>query len=143
MALTYAFAAVEAANAHRGDLDATALAYDESVCDEADAVYRESAAMDRIRGYRWRGEEVPDWERAEVERQDLIACILAGALRDPVLGRATLRRQGLLEAPSTVLDDPEVLEHAKNTQAILAAKSERVAGPTRLELVEAIARART
>ncbi|HMK12604.1 MAG TPA: tryptophan 7-halogenase [Acidimicrobiales bacterium] len=143
MALTYAFAAVEAANAHRGDLEATALAYDESVCDEADAVYRESAAMDRIRGYRWRGEEVPDWERAEVERQDLIACILAGALRDPVLGRATLRRQGLLEAPSTVLDDPEVLEHAKNTQAILAAKSERVAGPTRLELVEAIARART
>ena len=99
----YAFAAVEAATGHADDLEATALAYDERVRDEADAVYRESAAMDRIRLYRWNGEEVPEWDRAEVERQDLIQCIGAGALRDPVLGRAMLRRQGLLEPPSTAL----------------------------------------
>ncbi len=141
MALTYAFAAVEAATGHADDLEATALAYDETVRDEADAVFRESAAMDRIRLYRWNGEEIPDWDRAEVERQDLIQCIFAGALRDPVLGRATLRRQGLLEPPSTALDDPLVVERAKNTQEILAAKAQRVTGPTRGELVEAVAAA--
>jgi 2-polyprenyl-6-methoxyphenol hydroxylase-like FAD-dependent oxidoreductase len=142
MALTYAFAAVAAAAEHAGDLEATALAYDDAVRDEADAVYRESAAMDRVRLYRWQGDEVPEWDRAEVERQELIACIAAGALRDPVLGRALLRRQGLLEQPSTVLDDPLVVERARNTQAILAAKANRMSDPSRGDLVDAIAAAR-
>ncbi len=47
MALTYAFAAVESAEAHAGDPGAMALAFDEAVRDEADGVDRESAAMDR------------------------------------------------------------------------------------------------
>ena len=63
MALTYAFAAVEAAEEHASDPGAMALAYDQAVRDEADGVYRESAAMDRARGYQWRGEEVPAWDR--------------------------------------------------------------------------------
>ena len=79
MALTYAFAAVDAITTHPDDLRSAAIAYDEAVRDEADAVYRESAAMDRVRQYRWNGEEIPDWDQSEVERQDLIFCVAAGA----------------------------------------------------------------
>jgi hypothetical protein len=139
MALTYAFAAVDAATSHTDDLEAVALAYDDAVRDEADSVYHESAAMDRVRNYDWSGEDIPEWDRAEVERQNLIGCIAAGALRDPVLGRAQLRRMNLLEPPGAVLDDPEVVEHAKNTQRILAAKERRTTGPSRAELLDAIA----
>ena len=141
MALTYAFAAVEAADAFPGDGEAVALAYDDAVRDEADGVYRESAAMDRARGYRWRGEAVPAWDQDEVDRQDLIACVAAGALRDPVLGRAMLRRMNLLEAPTAVLDDPLVAARAWHTQAILAAKAATPRGPTRGDLLEHLASA--
>jgi hypothetical protein len=95
--------------------------------------------MDRARGYQWRGEEVPAWDRAEVERQELIACVIAGATRDPVLGRAMLRRMHLLESPAAVLDDPAVVERARNTQAILAAKAARSKGPTRGDLLDLLA----
>jgi len=111
------------------------------VRDEADGVFRESAAMDRVRTYQWNDEEIPDWDRAEVERQHLIFCIAAGALRDPVLGRAQLRRMNLLEPPGAVLDDPEAVEHAEHTREILAAKQPRSRGPNRGELVDAIAAA--
>ena len=141
MALTYAFAAVEAATAHVDDPTTMAVAYAEAVRTEADDVFRESAAMDRVRAYRWRQQEVPEWDRAEVERQELILCIAAGSLRDPVLGRAQLRRGGLLEPPGAVLDDPLVVERAKHTQAILAAKGARPPAVSRAELLEAIAAA--
>ncbi len=59
MALTYAFAAVEAATAHVDDPTTMAVAYAEAVRTEADDVFRESAAMDRVRAYRWRQQEVP------------------------------------------------------------------------------------
>ena len=52
MALTYAFAAVEAI-CEGGDHRTVALRYHDAVRDEADGVYRESAAMDRTRRYRW------------------------------------------------------------------------------------------
>jgi hypothetical protein len=111
------------------------------VRDEADSVYHESSAMDRVRSYEWSGEDIPEWDRAEVERQNLIACIAAGALRDPVLGRAQLRRMNLLEPPGAVLDDAEVVEHARHTQQILAAKAKTrgPSGPERAELLDAIA----
>ena len=123
MALTYTFAAVEAIHAHPDDVGAAAVAYDRAVGDEADAVYRESAAMDRIRQYRWNGEEIPEWDRSEAERQDLIFCVAAGALHDVALGRAQLRRMNLLESPGAILDDPTVVEAARHTQAVLAAKT--------------------
>ena len=63
MALTYAFAAVDAIS-DGGDQRAIALRYHDAVCDEADGVYRESAAMDRTRGYRWRCEPVPERRRS-------------------------------------------------------------------------------
>jgi 2-polyprenyl-6-methoxyphenol hydroxylase-like FAD-dependent oxidoreductase len=142
MALTYAFAAVDAATAHADDLAAMALEYDEAVASEADAVFAESAAADRIRGYRWRGEDIPEWDRAEVERQDLIMCIGRGALRDPVLGRAMLRRTNLLEPPNTILDDPNVVERARNVQAILAEKAAQPPVITRAALLDLLAAAR-
>ena len=142
MALTYAFAAVDAATAHPDDPEAMALAYDDAVAAEADAVFNESAAMDRTRGYRWRNEEVPEWDRAEAERQELIVCIARGALRDPVLGRAMLRRTNLLEPPDAVLSDPLVVERARNVQAILAAKAAKPPPITRAGLLDLLAAAR-
>ncbi|HEY3483856.1 MAG TPA: hypothetical protein VGK49_00675, partial [Ilumatobacteraceae bacterium] len=142
MALTYAFAAVEAVTEHPDDAAAAALAYAAAVDDEADGVYRESAAMDRVRSYRWRKLEVPEWDRAEVERQELILCIAAGSLRDPVLGRAQLRRANLIDPPGAVFDDPLVLERAKNTQAILASKPPRPQGFMRGDLLATIEAAR-
>ena len=141
MALTYAFAAVDAITTHPDDLKSAAIAYDEAVRDEADAVYRESAAMDRVRRYRWNGEEIPDWDQSEVERQDLIFCVAAGALRDVALGRAQLRRMNLLESPGAILDDPAVVEAARHTQSVLAAKASGPRGPSRSELLERLAAA--
>ena len=138
MALTYAFAAVEAATAHGDDPEAMALAYDDAVGAEADGVYRESSASDRARVYRWKNDTVPEWDRPEVERQDLIACVAAGATHDPVLGRALLRRTNLLESPANIFDDPIVVERARNTQAILAAKAERSMSPTSVDLRQVI-----
>ena len=82
-------------------------------------MYRASAAADRRRYYESRNIEIPEWDRAEMERQALIGCIAAGATRDEVLGRAFLRRTGLLESPDVVLDDPEVV----GTRAIHNASS--------------------
>ncbi|MFL6206893.1 MAG: FAD-dependent oxidoreductase [Acidimicrobiales bacterium] len=143
MALTYAFAAVAAADAHAasGDCDAMALAYDEAVRAEADSVYRESAAMDRMRIYDWDGTDIPADDQDEMDRQRLLRGIAAGATRDPVLGRAQLRRMNLVEPPECVLDDPEVIAHAQHTLDILAAKEPRKLGPSRGELVELLARA--
>jgi len=136
MALTYAFAAVEAVVNGADDTQSMALAYDDAVRHEADDVYGESAAMDRLRIYRMRQREIPEWDRAEMERQQLILCVARGALRDPILGRAQLRRTNLLEPPGSVIDDPLVLERARNTQHILARKAQRIDGPTRSELLD-------
>jgi 2-polyprenyl-6-methoxyphenol hydroxylase-like FAD-dependent oxidoreductase len=142
MALTYAFAAVEVLAAHQGDPRGTALAYEEAVAPEADAVYRESAAMDRVRSYRWEGLEVPEWDRNEVERQDLIGRGVGyGATRDPVLGRAFLRRSNLLDRPDAVLDDPEVVEHAITMRARLDDRTASQPGPSREDILAAIASA--
>jgi len=138
MALTYAFAAVDAADKHEGN---ALLAYDQAVRDEADGVYRESAAMDRLRIHEWDGTEIPDADRDALERQRLVRGIAAGSLRDPVLGRAFLRRMNLLDPPERSLDDPEVVAHARNTLEILANKPPRKVGPTREELLAILAEA--
>ena len=49
----------------------------------------------------------------------------------------------LLESPDVVLDDPEVVEHARNTQRILASKATRKIGPDDDELAAILAGART
>jgi 2-polyprenyl-6-methoxyphenol hydroxylase-like FAD-dependent oxidoreductase len=114
MALTYAFSAVEAVDAHGDDLVAMASAYEAAVGPEADAVFRESAAMDRYRLYHWRGQDIPADDAAEMERQELVALgVGRGATRDPVLGRAFLRRSNLIQRPDETFDDPDVLERAK------------------------------
>jgi len=142
MALTYAFAAVDAIGAG-GDARAIALRYDDAVRDEADGVYQESAAMDRTRGYRWRSDPIPEHDVAEAERQSLIAeGIMQGARRDPVLGRAFLRRMNLLDAPHSILDDPEVARRAREMRDFYASRPPRTVGPDRAELLAIIEQAR-
>jgi hypothetical protein len=142
MALTYAFAAVDAIAAHGDDLEAMALAYDAVVGPEADAVYRESAAADRYRIYRWRGLDIPADDAEEMDRQQLIALgVMRGASRDPVLGRAFLRRSNLVERPDEIFDDPEVLERAKAMRDKSLEKDAAGRGPTRADLLAAIATA--
>jgi len=139
MALTYGFEAARAVAEHPDDLRSAAIAYEGAVGPEADGVYRESAASDRLRSYESRGVEPPEWDREEMERQQLVRCVTAGATRDPVLGRAFLRRNGLLQSPDALLDDPEVVEHARNTQRILAGKAARKVGPDDEELEKILA----
>ena len=138
MALTYAFAAADAICDDGADLRDVLVSYEDRIGAESDGVYRESAADDRLRIYRWRAQEIPDHDREEMERRELIACIGAGALKDPVLGRAFLRRTGLLDPPGSALDDPEVVEHARNTQRILAGKAARRIAPDGDELEEIV-----
>ena len=142
MALTHAFAAGEALDRAGGDLHALALDYDAGVRDETDAVFRESAALDRLRGYRWRGEPVPEADRDEHERQSLISEGLAwGALRDPDVGRAFLRRINLLESPRDSLADPLVREKAVAMRTEYR-RSRTETGPRKADLLAAIAAAR-
>ena len=142
MALTYTFAAVEAI-CEGGDQRTVALRYHDAVRNEAEGVYRESAAMDRTRRYRWHMEPMPEHDADEAERQSLIAeGIMRGALRDPVLGRAFLRRMNLLDAPHAILDDPEVAQHAREIREFYASRPPRKTGPDRAELLAAIERAR-
>jgi 2-polyprenyl-6-methoxyphenol hydroxylase-like FAD-dependent oxidoreductase len=138
LALTHAFAAAGAIAEHGLDLRDTLEAYEARIGTEADEVYRESSADDRFRIYKWRRQAPPDWDRDEMERRDLVRCIAAGATKDPVLGRAFLRRVNLLESPAKALADPQVVEHARNTQRILAGKASRRVGPEGGEIEELI-----
>jgi 2-polyprenyl-6-methoxyphenol hydroxylase-like FAD-dependent oxidoreductase len=142
MALTYAFAAVDAIAAG-GDARAITLRYHDAVRDEAHGVYKESAAMDRTRGYRWRSDPVPEHDIAEAERQSLIAeGVMQGARRDPVLGRAFLRRMNLLDAPHAILDDPDVARRAREMRDFYASRPPRSVRPDRAELLAIIEGAR-
>jgi 2-polyprenyl-6-methoxyphenol hydroxylase-like FAD-dependent oxidoreductase len=122
MTLTYAFAAADAMIAHPGDPVAMALAYHTQVHDEAAAVFSESAAIDRMQLRTWRNEPTPPEDRDVVERQMLLRGVAAGATHHPALGRAQLRRSGLLDGWNEILDDPEVLEQARHSAAILERK---------------------
>jgi 2-polyprenyl-6-methoxyphenol hydroxylase-like FAD-dependent oxidoreductase len=143
MALTYAFASVDVVAAHHADPAAMAQAYDDAVREEADAVYRESAGNDRARNYVLTGTEVPEHDRDEIDRQDLIARgIVAGALRDVVLGRALLRRINLIDRPDGIFDDRDVYQRALETREILARKPPRDGGIDRETLLTIVAEAK-
>ena len=140
MALTGAFAAVVAAT--EATPDEAALAYEQLVGQEVDAVYHESAAADRWRTYRWRNQEIPAWDHEAMERQSLIAeGLVPGARHDPILGRALLRRMNLLDAPDAALDDSMVRASAERSRAIIAAKPPRRLGPSRQERSHLLAEA--
>lgn len=143
MALTYAFAAAEAIVRHDSDPVAMALAYDAATASEADAVYRESAAMDRARIYRSTGQRVPEHDRAEMERQDLIAQGIAAGktLFDIELGRAFCRRVNLTGPAQAVLNNPDIVSRAQQGGERIASASEPKAGPSREELCAILAAA--
>lgn len=140
MALTYAFAAADAAIAHIDDPGAMALAYHGVVCDEAGTVYAESAASDRVMLREWTGEPTPAEDVEATERQRLLRGVGAGSTHHPALGRAVLRRAGLLDGWNDVLDDPEVVEQARISLDIIDKKV--AAGPTTAEVMCAVEAAR-
>jgi 2-polyprenyl-6-methoxyphenol hydroxylase-like FAD-dependent oxidoreductase len=140
MALTYAFGAAQVVEDHFGDPRGMALAYEAAVRREVDAVYRESAAIDRARTYRVSGAPVPDHDRAEVDRQELIARgVMRGSVRDPTLARAFLRRINLIDAPDAILDDPEVLAKAIQVRDESVNEPLPKLGPDREELLAILA----
>lgn len=78
-----------------------------------------------------------------MDRQQLIALgVGRGSPRDPLLGRAFLRRANLLQRPDEVFDDPVVLERATAFRDRLLAKESSQPGPTRDDLLAALAAAR-
>lgn len=143
LALTYAFAAVDAIENHP-DPVARAVAYHDAVIDEAEAAYTTSAAQDRIRTYRWKGEEIPDHDKEEAVRQDLLQNGLTPAMRrDFVVLRAMLRRMHLIDHPNAIFENDAVVqigrEIAEWRQANLA---DRRLGPTRDEALQLLASVR-
>jgi 2-polyprenyl-6-methoxyphenol hydroxylase-like FAD-dependent oxidoreductase len=135
MALTYAFAAAEAVSSHDADPVAMALAYDAATSSEADAVYKESAAMDRARIYRSTGQEVPEHDRAEMERQHLIAeGVGAGVFFDIELGRAFSRRVNLAGPADAVLDNPDIVSRARAARERITSEPAPKPGPNLKEL---------
>lgn len=143
LALTWAFAAVEAIAAYGDDLSALSIAYHNAVKDEAEAHYRASAAEDRIRTYRWRDEDIPDDEREEAERQDLLTNgLLPGTLRDMDILRAVLRRGMLIEPPDAIWSNHEVIAKAKEIAAWRAVnRPPSSLGPSRDEMLSIMAEA--
>jgi 2-polyprenyl-6-methoxyphenol hydroxylase-like FAD-dependent oxidoreductase len=140
LALTYAFAAVDAVADHDGDLEKVAMAYDDAVWPEAEAYFRASAAIDRIRTYRWRGEEIPEEDREEAARQRLIQEGLNPAMRrDMHVLRAMMRRMNLIDPPDAIWSDDEALRVGRETMEWRAANQRPfVVGPPRDEMLQII-----
>ena len=143
MALTYAFAACEAINAGTGDLHALANRYDSAVASEAEGVYTESAASDRIRCYQWRYEPVPADDAYEAEKQSLIEeGIVPSILRDATLARAFLRRTNLVESPRDLFEHPEVLAQAQVRREKNRKRAAEAPSTTRQDILDLIDTAR-
>ncbi|MGE3328760.1 MAG: NAD(P)/FAD-dependent oxidoreductase [Acidimicrobiia bacterium] len=118
VALTHAVAAVDALARHPGRLEDAAVDYYSSIADETDAVYRSSAAADRVRTHRWKGEAIPLGDRPAAERNDLLqrgilGPIVVGGEKDPELLRALLRYVGLLERPDEIFENEAVMRKAR------------------------------
>jgi 2-polyprenyl-6-methoxyphenol hydroxylase-like FAD-dependent oxidoreductase len=140
LALTYAFAAVDAIAEHDGDLEEVAIAYDDAVWPEAEAYFRTSAAIDRIRTFRWRGEEIPEEDREEEERQRLLREGLNPAMRrDMHVLRAMMRRLNLIDPPDAIWSDEEALRVGREVMEWRATNERPFAvGPPRDEMLEII-----
>lgn len=114
MALTYACALADAVTEHRTDLAAIALAYDRATAEDADAAYRESAAMDRARIYHVTGRAVPEHDRGEIERQQAILAALGdGRVRDVGVMRAFGRRANLAGSIPEALGAQELVTRGR------------------------------
>jgi len=138
LALTYAFAAVDAINAHGDNLEQVALAYDAAIGDQAATYYRVSSAQDRIRTYRWRGEAIPDEDTEEAERQSLLANGLGPAMRrDMHVLRAMMRRLTLIDGPDAIWSDEHSLAVAREVAGWRETHRPSASfGPSREELLE-------
>jgi 2-polyprenyl-6-methoxyphenol hydroxylase-like FAD-dependent oxidoreductase len=118
IALTHAAAAADAAAAHPHDAHRGAVQYYRSIADETERVYRYSAATDRIRTCRWRGQPIDPRDLATADQIDLIehgVIPLAGT--DPDVARALLRRIGLLDSPDAIFADRELVLRASAERA--------------------------
>jgi 2-polyprenyl-6-methoxyphenol hydroxylase-like FAD-dependent oxidoreductase len=140
MALTTAFAAVDAVGSHHADPASMVLAYHDAVSGGVEDVFVESASIDRLRRYRWRDEEVPEAEAAEAERQLLLRTLAIGAPRSLELARPLLRRVNLLDSPRRTLDDADLRARLEDLRS-RSRDSGSAEEPTREDLLAAIAAA--
>jgi hypothetical protein len=141
LALTQAFALADAVERHAGDPYAQALAFDAGAWDEAQTCYRASAEIDRSRTREWRGEVCgppteDDWPRF------MRLVLLPASAKDPVVFRAARRSMLLLDAAGALRRNDVVIARARAIAAAMAAEAaHRVPGPTRDELLAAMASA--
>jgi 2-polyprenyl-6-methoxyphenol hydroxylase-like FAD-dependent oxidoreductase len=131
MALTHAFTVADAIVA---DPATAAETFYRAVADETNAVYRNSAASDRIRTFQWKGLPIPPEDTEAAEQQDLLQRgILPSVATDPDLLRAVLRRAGLLEHPDAIFADEAVMTRARAARQRLSGAEAPVVGPSREE----------
>lgn len=137
-ALSMAFAAVEAIDSC-GD-DAPLPRYLDAISDRAHAYYRTSAAEDRMRTYRWKGEPVPEDDALWSERNDLLMWGLLPAMRrDMYVLRAMMRRIGMIDHPDAIWEDERALSIARDVAAYRKAKQKDRAQWSRDQILEALA----
>jgi hypothetical protein len=137
LALTHAFAAVDAICSHNEPEDIVA-AYHAAVLPEAEDRYRQSATADRLVAYRRRGVDVPDEDRLAGERDELVRDGLGPAMwRDFEVLRAMSRRGNLVDPPDAIWANESVLAKAREVMAWRRAhgKTATAEGPEREELL--------
>jgi 2-polyprenyl-6-methoxyphenol hydroxylase-like FAD-dependent oxidoreductase len=141
MALTHAVAISDALATHADDVAAAALAYYHAVDTETDAVYRSSAASDRIRSYRWKGTAIPESDTKAADEQDLLQCVFDCMREDPAMHRAYIRRMGLLEPPDAIFGNDEIMAKARAARDRNGSRATANVGPTREHVLELLAAA--
>ena len=112
MAVTHACAAADAVKANLDDPAAVTAAYFKSE-EEADAVYRNSSASDRLRGYQWKGEPIPEHDANAAAPARLLQGVMDGMWTDSDLLRACLARSSLLDSPDATFNNDSIMAKAR------------------------------
>jgi 2-polyprenyl-6-methoxyphenol hydroxylase-like FAD-dependent oxidoreductase len=135
LAMTQAFAAATQIERNPDDPGSAAICYREDVFAEAERCFEYSAANDRLRRFKCRGESVPEADRKYQELEQLVREGIAPAVPgDPVLLRAFLRRFHLLDPPDAIFENEEVLTRAKHHQSLFREDPPPPQAPSREEL---------
>jgi 2-polyprenyl-6-methoxyphenol hydroxylase-like FAD-dependent oxidoreductase len=123
--------------ADEDDATAVARAFEDAVGADAAARFDAVSAEDRDRLRLWRGEPIDVREPRDSMALFLRMTAYPAAARDAALFRAVARRVNLLDRPDALARDETLIERARELSA--DGGPPPVAGPTRSELLDAIA----